>query len=32
MKNSSVMMGIHAEGPIIASLGGLPPTKPAGDL
>ena len=26
------MMGIHAEGPIIASLGGLPPTKPAGDL
>jgi N-acetylglucosamine-6-phosphate deacetylase len=31
-KNSSVMMGLHAEGPIIASLGGLPPTKPASDL
>lgn len=31
-KNYSVIMGLHAEGPIIASLGGLPPTRNSTDI
>ena len=30
--NSAVIMGLHAEGPIIRSLGGLPPAKKSTDL
>ena len=30
--NSAVIMGLHAEGPIIASLGGLPPAKNSSEL
>lgn len=30
--NSAVIMGLHAEGPIIASLGGLPATKDSSSI